>query len=62
MTSPSRIRSSLAIFLLAGSSLIGCGQESPPPTTPPATPGPAVDTGPPSGAASDAAAAKPAHK
>jgi len=28
----------------------------------PATPGPATDTGPPSGAATDAAAAKPARK
>ncbi|WP_143206363.1 hypothetical protein [Singulisphaera sp. GP187] len=62
MITPSRIRSSLALFLLAGSALLGCNSEpAPAPAAPAASPA-AVDTGPPSGAAADAARAKSPQK
>ncbi|WP_157579485.1 hypothetical protein [Singulisphaera acidiphila] len=62
MATPSRIRALLALFLLAGSSIFGCGSEPPPAPAAPAAASPAVDTGPPSGAAADAARAKSPRK
>ncbi|WP_406698523.1 hypothetical protein V5E97_06540 [Singulisphaera sp. Ch08] len=62
MAISSRIRSSLALFLLAGPSIFGCSSEPPPPEATPAVASPAADTGPPSGAAADAARARSARK
>ena len=57
MIMTTRVRSALAPLLLAGGSILGCGSETPPPAAP-AAPTPVVDSGPPSGAAADAAVAK----
>lgn len=62
MTTTRQVRSALALFLVAGPSILGfgCGNETPPAPATPATPSPAATPGPPSGAAADAAAAKAA--